>query len=261
MREQRSTAPSSPGRGQMWGRWLLLVVLIGLGFGILWLGPQLWPLLQDEQALEAWVDSLGWWGPIVLVTINAAQIVIAPIPGYVLQIAAGFLYGPVWGGVWGSLGLLLGSSLAFGLARLYGRPVAEQLVGASRLTRWEQVTRSENTLAWFVLLTAPTGDLPYFLAGLSRVSYIKILAITLVIRVPSTFVVAAAGAGVMLLTWWQLTLIFIGLTLLLVLFLRYQTQLLGWIDRQVTRLDAPHEPDTGPVEAKESASKAGTQPS
>ena len=35
--------------------------------------------------------------------LNAVQIVIAPIPGYVLQVAAGFLFGPFWGGVWGIL--------------------------------------------------------------------------------------------------------------------------------------------------------------
>jgi uncharacterized membrane protein YdjX (TVP38/TMEM64 family) len=196
-------------------------------------------MLQDEAALEAWVQSLGWLGPLALIGLNAAQIVFAPVPGYVMQLAAGFLFGPVWGGIWGSLGLLVGSSLAFWLARLYGRPVASRFIGSDRLARWEQVTHSTSLIVWFVLLLAPTGDAPYFLAGLAQVGYWRILLITLLVRIPSTFVVAAAGAGIMILSWQQLALVFAGLFALLVVFLRYQTAIVQWIDGRVQkRLDS-----------------------
>jgi uncharacterized membrane protein YdjX (TVP38/TMEM64 family) len=181
------------------------------------------------------VSSLGWLGPLALVLLNAAQIVVAPIPGYVLQIAAGFLYGPLWGGIWGSVGLLLGGSLAFWLARLYGRPLAAYLVGNDRLERWERVTHSASALVWFMLLLGPTGDAPYFLAGLAKVSFAKVLLITLLVRVPSTFVVAAAGAGVMWLSWWQMGLIIVALAVMLTLFLRYQDRIVQWADGQVLR--------------------------
>ena len=217
------------------GKWLLLGCVIVLAIGLYWVGPQVWALLQDEQALEAWVISLGWMGPLALVVLNAIQIVVAPIPGYVLQFAAGFLFGPVWGGVWGSLGLLLGASLAFWLTRIYGRPLAGRLVGDERLDKWQRVSHSHSTLIWFIILLSPTGDIPYFLAGLARVSFIKILVMTLIIRVPSTFVVAAAGAGVVLLTWWQLALLLAGLTVLFIVFLRYQDKIMHWIDRHVHR--------------------------
>jgi uncharacterized membrane protein YdjX (TVP38/TMEM64 family) len=192
-------------------------------------------LLQNPAALEAWVASLGWLGPLALVAINTLQIVVAPIPGYFVQVAAGFLFGPLWGGVWGSLGLLAGASLAFWLARLFGRPVAERLVGRARLDRWEKVTHSTSTLVWFVMLLGPTGDVPYYLAGLSKVSFAKVLVITAIIRLPSVFVAAAAGAGVMLFSWWQLALIFAVLAGIVLLFLRYQDQLLHWTDRALQR--------------------------
>jgi uncharacterized membrane protein YdjX (TVP38/TMEM64 family) len=174
-------------------------------------------------------------GPIALIVLNAIQIVVAPIPGYVVQVAAGFLFGPFWGGVWASLGLLLGASAAFWLARLYGRPLVGRLVGDERLAQWEHIGHSDSTLLWFVLLLSPIGDLPYFLAGLAHVSFAKIFTITLIVRVPSTFVVAAAGAGVMLLTWWQLILLMVVLLLLLLLFLRYQERIIRWSDRHVQR--------------------------
>ena len=196
-------------------------------------GPGLWTLVRDEQALEAFIANLGWLGPVALVLINVAQIVVAPIPGYVVQAAAGYLYGPFWGGVWGSVGLLLGSMLAMALARIFGRPLVLRLVSAERLARWERLTHSTSTLIWFLILLAPTGDLPYFMAGLAQVSFVKILVLTLVIRVPTVFVVAAAGAGVWILSGWQLGLIFVGLGALLFVFLRYQERILHAVDRRV----------------------------
>jgi len=177
---------------QLWG----LVAISLLGTALAWrYGPQVWSLAQDEAALEAFVAQLGPWGPLMLITINAAQIVFAPLPGYVMQAAAGYLYGPLWGGIWGAVGLVIGAMLAMGLSRYFGRPIVERLVGSERLDRWERVTFSTSTVIWFLILLAPTGDLPYFMAGLARVSFTKILLLTLLIRVPTTFLVAAAGAG------------------------------------------------------------------
>jgi uncharacterized membrane protein YdjX (TVP38/TMEM64 family) len=226
-------------------RWGFGLALLGLITGLLIAGPQLWALARDPAALEAWVASLGWLGPLALVAFNALQIVIAPIPGYVVQIAAGFLFGAFWGGVWGTLGLLAGSSLAFWLARLYGRPLAARLIGAARLDQWEKVTYSTSTLVWFVLLLGPTGDAPYFLAGLSRVSYLKILSITAILRIPSVFVAAAIGAGVMWLNWWQLALLFALLTGVIVALLRYHDTILRWTERSVQqRLDGSFREDS-----------------
>jgi uncharacterized membrane protein YdjX (TVP38/TMEM64 family) len=229
----RRTRLAPPFTAWTWGGWLVGILVLGL---LGWrYGPALWTLLSDEAALEHFVTGLGWFGPLALIVFNALQIVVAPIPGYVVQAAAGYLYGPFWGGVWGALGLLTGASLAMWLSRRYGRQWVEQLAGRERLARWESVTHSDSTWLWFVLLTAPTGDLPYFLAGLARVSYAKVILLTLAIRMPATFVVAAIGAGAVGLEWWQLVLIFALLAGLLALFVRYQEPFLHWVDRTVQR--------------------------
>lgn len=212
--------------------WWLLVATAGSVF--IWrFGPGVWALFQDEEGFEAFVAGLGWLGPPALVTFNALQIVVAPIPGYVVQAAAGYLYGPFWGGVWGSLGLVSGASLAMWLSRRYGRALVARMIGGERLARWEEATHSESTMLWFVLIFAPTGDLPYFLAGLSRVSFAKVLLLTLAIRVPATFVVAAIGAGAVGLSWWQLSLLILLLACGFGLVMRNQAALLRWVDRTV----------------------------
>lgn len=224
---------------QRWPWIILSTALVGLAC---WLGPQVWRIARDEAALRAAIAELGWLGPLALILINVLQIVIAPIPGYVMQAAAGYLYGPFWGGVWGSIGLLVGAMLAMGLARTFGRPLVERSVGAERLEHWEDVTYSTSTLVWFILLAAPTGDLPYFMAGLAHVSYWKIFTLTLLIRVPFTFLVAAAGAGMWNVTGWQLAGGIIVMGALLVLFYTYRRRLVTLLDRHVQRRLTEQEP-------------------
>lgn len=223
--------------------------LIGLGLLTLLLGGGLalqdqtlvsqvktvWASINDQQQLQAFVDQLGWWGPVALILLNAVQIIVAPIPGYIIQAAAGFLYGPIWGGLWAALGLFLGAMSAMKLARLYGRPLVERLVGAGRLAKWEQVTHSDSPLLWSVLLLGPTGDLPYHLAGLSHVSFGLIAVITFCIRMPSVFVAAAVGAGAVTLSWWQFAILVVTLAILILIFLRYQQPLTAWFEQQVQR--------------------------
>lgn len=215
---------------------LLLVVWLALSFNQGWPGPALqefWRAVNDQQQLQAFVERLGWTGPLVLILLNALQIIVAPIPGYIIQAAAGFLYGPLWGGIWASIGLFVGSITAMKLARVYGRPLVEKLVGAGRLTQWEQVTHSDNPLLWTVLLLGPTGDLPFHLAGLSRVSFLTIVLITACIRMPSVFVAAAVGAGAVSLSWWQFTVLVVVLGALIIVFLRYQQPVTAWFEQQV----------------------------
>jgi uncharacterized membrane protein YdjX (TVP38/TMEM64 family) len=225
--------------------WLIgfVLALLILSLSVWWMAPdwpqlqqqlkQLWQSLNDQQQLQAFVDHLGWFGPLALILLNALQIIVAPIPGYIIQAAAGFLYGPLWGGIWASLGLFLGSMTAMKLARLYGRPLVQRLVGAGRLAQWEQVTHSDSPLLWTILLLGPTGDVPYHLAGLSRVSFLVIVLITFCIRMPSVFVAAAVGAGVVTFSWWQFALLIVALSLLILLFFRYQEQFTAWFEQQI----------------------------
>lgn len=215
-------------------RFWLMSAVVATALGLLfYYGPILWEIAQDEAKLQAFVAWLGWFGPLALILLNILQIVVAPIPGYVVQAVSGLLFGPFWGGLWGAIGLLLGAMLAMWLARTFGRFWVERLLGPDRLDQWLSRVSGDNAGLWLLLLAVPTGDLPYFLAGLATVSYVRILLLTLIIRVPSTFVVAAMGAGVVGLQGWQLALLGILLAGLLALFLRYQTPLMAWIDQRL----------------------------
>jgi len=236
--EGPSGAPveAASGGGSGRGRWAvtllaLVVALVLLGVALWLWGGDAYTFLTDEQALEAIVIKAGIWGPLALILFNVVQIVVAPIPGYVVQLAAGYLYGPLWGGIYAAVGVLLGAMTAMWLARTLGRPVARLLVGESRLARWESVTHSDSVWVWLLLLLGPIGDVPYTLAGLSRVPYLTIFLITLLIRVPSVFLSTAIGGGALPVFWFFVVAGVAGLILLIGL--RYKQPIVAWYERAV----------------------------
>ena len=182
---------------------LLLLALLLLTLGVLY-GPALIDLVRDRARVEAWLAAFGPWGPLALILLNTLQIVIAPIPGYFVQAAAGYLFGTLAGGIYGTIGMVTGGALAM-------------------------------NLPWFILLLGPVGDIPYFIAGLTHVPTWKILLIALVLRAPSVFVAAAVGAGVIVLppAWW----LAFGAILVVIASLlhRYRERLEHWMDHLLLR--------------------------
>lgn len=70
----------------------------------------------NTAALEAWVKDFGAAGPLAFMAIYAAGTVLF-LPGSVLTLAGGALFGPVWGTFYSLTGATLGATLAFLIAR------------------------------------------------------------------------------------------------------------------------------------------------
>jgi uncharacterized membrane protein YdjX (TVP38/TMEM64 family) len=183
-----------------WLKWIILAILLAV---VVALAFRYWQevasFLRNPDELRAWLARLGPLGPLGLIAFNAVQVVLAPVPGYPVQIASGYLFGWWRGSLYAVMGMILGGLLAMTLARVYGRPLVQRMVGAERLERWEKVAHLNSLGVWFVLMLGPLGDAPYYLAGLTRLPVLKLLAIVLLVRTPSVMVSAALGAG--LISW------------------------------------------------------------
>jgi uncharacterized membrane protein YdjX (TVP38/TMEM64 family)/rhodanese-related sulfurtransferase len=70
----------------------------------------------DTAALTAWIASAGWAGPLVFMGIYAIATVLF-LPGSLLTLAGGALFGPLWGTLYNLTGATLGAGLAFLVAR------------------------------------------------------------------------------------------------------------------------------------------------
>ncbi len=125
-------------------------------------------------ALAAWVESLGFWGPLAFVAIYAFATV-AFVPGTVMTLAGGAIFGIGQGVLYVFMGAVLGSGGAFLLARYGARGwVKSQLT--RRHPRFATIDRAiaENGLKIIFLLRLspvfPFNFLNYAL-GLTQVTF------------------------------------------------------------------------------------------
>jgi uncharacterized membrane protein YdjX (TVP38/TMEM64 family) len=84
------------------------------------LGLRALPLERAMQALSGWLAGLGWWGPLLYGVLYVGATVLL-IPGAVITIAAGALFGLWRGTLLVSLASTTGAALAFLLARSLAR--------------------------------------------------------------------------------------------------------------------------------------------
>ncbi len=194
--------------------------------GLLW-GGDLYRLLANREAMQAWVASLGAWGPVVTILLHILQVLLAPLPGQTVGLVAGYLYGPALGTLYSLIGVMLGSALAMGLAREFGRPLVGRLVGRERLARWDRIANRQGPVFFFLAFLLPflPDDLLCFVVGLSPLPIPYMLVLAALGRLPGLWVASWLGAHATTLPWWGWVGIGVGGAALAALYARHRERL------------------------------------
>lgn len=153
------------------------------------------PLLTDPMALRTRIEGFGVFAPLTFIALQTLQVVVAPIPGQVVVLAGGYLFGPVAGVTYSLVGATLGSAIVFWASRRYGRAYVERVVTPATLARFDGFTRDRTLTALFVAFLVPglPDDVLCFVGGLTRVRLWKLVAVSLVGRIPSYLLVSVIG--------------------------------------------------------------------
>ncbi len=192
-----------PDRPSPWGAIVLLGIAAALGIVLLtvWREPVLGLFLQRGR-LEALVRQLGPAGPLAIVGLQVVQIVLAPVPGQLVGLVSGLLYGPWLGTLYSMAGVLLGNAIAVAIARRWGRPAIERLVDARTLARVDRLTGRLGLPLLLLIYMLPflPGDTLTLVAGLTDIPARHIMLAVLCGRLPGIFLSAFLGSSALLLT-------------------------------------------------------------
>lgn len=132
---------------------LVLVVIIAAAAIVIRVTP-LGAFFTREGILEALgAVRASMWAPLLFVCIYAAATALA-LPGSVLTIAGGALFGFWWGAALNTIAANVGATAAFGLARSLGREGIERLVG-KRLEGLNKATAQHGFFGLLVLRLIP----------------------------------------------------------------------------------------------------------
>lgn len=135
-------------------------LFVGLILGLL---IYFFDLQLHVRNLLEWIDSCGVWAPIVFILL-VIVIVLALIPGVLITMGAGFLFGVVLGSVYIIIATTIAAVIAFILARyLFSEQTVNYLRSHPRLKLLDQLVASEG---WKIVFA--TRLIPFFPFKLSN---------------------------------------------------------------------------------------------
>jgi len=166
----------------------LVLVVVGIPFLIYKLVPTVSYYLNNVEEFDAMLMENAGKGIFIYIAAQILQVVIAIIPGEVVQIAGGYVYG-VWGGVALSLiGITIGSFLAFRISRFLGRDAVCLFFkekDVAKVEHYFQGKKGGATIFALFLIPGMPKDLLVYVAGLSGMNEKRFYILSMLGRIPA----------------------------------------------------------------------------
>lgn len=176
--------------------------LIGLAASIalVWWGLQTGVLATLEN-LQAYIGSLGAWGPVAFLIASAASVVFPVVPGGLLVVAGPVLFGPVEGTLYNYVAVCAGSLLNFAIARHVGLDLIERMFAPRTVEKflgWTRGPHFTRAFATAIFLPVAPDDLLCYLAGTTKMRWRTYVAIILLCK-PWALIAYGLGISAILL--------------------------------------------------------------
>lgn len=158
--------------------------------------------LSAEEAIR-FIRSLGAWGAFGSIALMVLHSFI-PFPSGIITFSNGMVYGKFWGTLISWTGAMLGAYVAFGLARLFGRPFVKAVLPEklwNRLDQWSKRTAAIDLLL-SRLLPVISFNLINYTAGMTPVSLWTFTWTTALGILPVTVLMVVLGDQATVLPWW-----------------------------------------------------------
>lgn len=153
---------------------------------------------EGRAGLERLVDSNFLLGVCVYMFLQVLQVLVALIPGGVIQILGGVLFGNFWGTVLCSLGILAGSAIVFFMVRRFGMPAVEAFIDRKGIKKFEflnDTKKLEITVFILFLIPGMPKDVLTYLAPLTKIKPSSFLALSMLGRFPAILLSIVFGAN------------------------------------------------------------------
>lgn len=153
---------------------LTVLTLIALAGAVVFEYRDKFDVFSDRETFQNFINSFGHWGPIAIIGSVVLEVIVAPIPGYIPAITAGFIFGPILGSIYTYIGNVIGTMIVFFVARKCGKKIIERFIKKDRLEKYEKtITRHENYLLVFYFFPIVPIDIISAAFGLSKIHFKK----------------------------------------------------------------------------------------
>jgi uncharacterized membrane protein YdjX (TVP38/TMEM64 family) len=174
-------------------RWIVLaLVVVGLA-----VAARLLPVADWLRAFQSWVAHQGVWGVVLYGAVYVVAVLLF-VPGSLLTIGAGLVFGLLWGTVVVSVASTAAAALAFLIARYVARDRVEALAGGNE--KFRAIDQAIREKGWKVVALLRLSPLvPFsvsnYLYGLTPVALGPYVLASWIAMLPATVLYVWIGAA------------------------------------------------------------------
>jgi uncharacterized membrane protein YdjX (TVP38/TMEM64 family) len=152
----------------------------------------------NQEGLISFISSFKGISFLIYILLIIIGIIIAPIHPFIFYVAGGIVFGPYLS--WGltMIGVTIGSSIAFKLAKKYGRGFVERNASRKNINIFDKISDKYGSLSIFLLRVNPltSSDIWSYVAGLTNIKFWKFLMWTLLGLAPAIFIQTYFGKAI-----------------------------------------------------------------
>lgn len=220
---------------------MLFGIMIGSPIYIYFAYPELVERLNSLEEINQLLIQYKTASIFIYLGMQVFQVVVSVIPGQALQFAAGYAYHFWLGFLLSMAGVLIGTVIAFYLARLLGRESLHVIFGEEKFSRFVRTLNSKRSyMVLFVIFLIPgiPKDIFTYAAGVSEIRVGPFLLLSLTGRTPA--MMGGILMGIMFYKGSYTGLIIMGTAavILFVLGILHRDRIIHFTDRVYNRLMA-----------------------
>ncbi|MGE5626913.1 MAG: TVP38/TMEM64 family protein [Solirubrobacterales bacterium] len=177
----------------------LAAVLVFLCFAAYIYFNKYFYLFNNPNKLKMVITGYGRYSVFVFLGFQIIQVVVFFIPGEIVQIAGGYIFGTFYGSVLSILGITIGSSIIYGISNLFGRPLVKRIISRRHLELFEKILKlgSVNYVVFLLyLIPGIPKDVLGYICGISEMSFRNFIWYSTLGRIPAIVISAYFGAGI-----------------------------------------------------------------
>lgn len=190
----------------------LLGCITLMGLACLALYYPMMDFFKNPSVVKQQLEGYGFFGECILTLVMALQVVFVFLPGEIIEVLAGFIYGPIEGMIVCLIGAAIGSIIIYVFVQKLGLLFIDKLIGKEKL---EQVSFLKNQerlgIALFIIFFIPgtPKDIITYFMPLTNMSLPKFLLITTVARIPSVITSTIGGNALGMAEYEFMAIVFI----------------------------------------------------
>ena len=161
----------------------IILLLSVLGLAAFFIKAYYDGCFDTKETLQAYLMRFGIFGPLVLTLIQAMQVVVPILPGFLGSIVGAYAFGCMEGFWCNYIGISAGSIVAFYIARIYGQSIVRHMFSEKKYKKWTTriAERKSYTMFLFLAMLLPLfpDDFFCYFTGLTNMKPKKFILIIL----------------------------------------------------------------------------------